>query len=97
MFCSEVRVHVKKRVDYGNKYEVKLWIPPESILEVAKDRTEGMAGFFLATASREGLRWWDELRVFAASCYMQGINDAIEAETRARLRRRKEQGNGAGL
>jgi len=69
----------RQRVHYGNRYHVKLWTPPVRILDVAHDRTEGMAGFFLATGSSDYVRWRNDLYRLCASCYMQGVNDAVDS------------------
>lgn len=71
------------RVHYGNRYQVKLWIPPERILEVAHSRTEGMTGYFLETGSSDYSRWRRDLYRLTAAAYLQGINDAVEAEIRS--------------
>lgn len=82
-----VRIVKKPRVHYGNRYGVKLTVPTEGIAEVSASRTEGMTGYFLALAdNRDWGRFKEYVRMFAASCYMQGVTDAIEVETRRRIR-----------
>ena len=73
------------RVHYGERYEVSGYIPPESMTRIADERTRGMADFFLATASRHGLAWYDQLHRLARSCYMQGVNDSVDSIVRAGL------------
>lgn len=74
----------RTRIDYGKRYSVKMTIPPEGILDVANNRTEGMVGYFVAAACLGNpVLWQQQLQKLAASCYLQGINDAIEAEMRA--------------
>jgi len=76
----------KVRVHYGDRYGVKLWIPPETMFRIACERTEGMVGFFVQAAQhKRELRYIEALETFARSCYMQGLNDMIEACARLRV------------
>jgi hypothetical protein len=73
----------RARIHYGNRYSVKLTMPPEGILDVAHNRTEGMVGYFLSVACLGNpILWQQQLQRLAASCYLQGINDAVEVEAR---------------
>jgi hypothetical protein len=72
-------------IHYGKRYEVSGFIPPETMARIAEERTSGMADFFIATASRDGLKWCDQLHRLAQSCYMQGINDSVESIFKAGL------------
>lgn len=66
-------------IHYGKRYDVSGYIPPASMAHIAEERTRGMADFFIATASRDGMAWWDQLHRLAQSCYMQGINDSVDS------------------
>lgn len=68
-----------KPIHYGERYEVSGFIPPEAMTRIADERTRGMADFFLATASRQGMAWYDQLHRLARSCYMQGVNDSVDS------------------
>jgi hypothetical protein len=76
----------RARIHYGKRYSVKLGFPPEGILNVAHNRTEGMVGYFLDVGHREPMAWQEQLRRLCASCYIQGINDAIDVEVKRRER-----------
>jgi len=80
----------RTRIHLGKPYAVKLTIPPDGIANVAHNRTEGMVGYFLEAACLGNpILWQQQLYRLAAASYMQGINDAVEAEVRAAERRRQ--------
>jgi hypothetical protein len=70
---------MKRRIHYGNRYDVSAWIPSPEIARIAEERTEGLVGYFLSCASRAPVKWQDQLHVLARSCYMQGLNDMAAA------------------
>lgn len=74
----------RQREHLGRKFGVKLWIPPENILQVAHDRTEGMVDYYLKVgeSALDGPFATRRLRATVAGAYMQGMNDMIEAMIR---------------
>ena len=78
----------RQRIHLGKRYSVKLTIPPEGIANVANDRTEGMVRYFLeASCLGNPILWEQQLHRLGAACYLQGLNDAIEAEMRRQSRK----------
>ena len=86
---------------------VKAWFPPQRMVEIATERTEGFVCAFIAQGHRnaEGLRYPPQvtsmlmlanelgrpgLELFARSCYLQGLNDAIDAAARMEHLREEE-------
>ena len=78
---------------------VKAWFPPQRMMEIATERTEGLVCAFIARGHRNVqatslppqvqsmLMLANELgrpglELFARSCYLQGLNDAIDAAAR---------------
>jgi hypothetical protein len=60
--------------------EVKPYIPPPSLEEIAQDRTKGIVGHFLdATRGMDFLKALDCLDVLARSCYLQALRDCVDA------------------
>lgn len=60
--------------------EVSLFVPPFSVQEIARDRTEGMVDHFLVAV--EGMNFIaarDGIALLARSAYLQGVNDAAAA------------------
>jgi len=89
-----MRRHRRSLPHYGNRYEVKAWVPKAEIARIAHERTEGIVGYFLACARRHDPRKWeDDLYNLARSCYMQGLSDMADAAARMR---RKELLHGGG-
>lgn len=68
-----------KPVHYGRRYDVTAWIPTKPLTDLAHERTEGLVGYFLSCAHQAPLRWQAEVATLARSCYLQGINDMLDA------------------
>lgn len=70
----------------GDRFEVRGYIPPAKMVEIAADRTAGMMGAYLWNGARA-----HDLGILVRSCYMQGVNDAADAlallERNAQIRR----------
>lgn len=56
------------------RYGVSGYIPPQKMVNIAEERTSGLAAAFVALGARA-----DHVGLFARSCYMQGVNDAIDS------------------
>jgi hypothetical protein len=64
----------------GNRYQVKLWVPPKQMQEIADERTEGMVSYYVEAArGMDFIRQLNALDVLARSCYLQGVNDVLDA------------------
>ena len=67
-------------VGLGNRCEVSAWIPPAHVAEIAQERTEGIVTYYMRASSpmslHQGIR---DLETLARSCYLQGINDMLDA------------------
>ncbi len=79
------------------RFGVKGFIPPERLMALAEERTEGMIAAYehlslRATSFGQHLKL---LAMLVRSAYMQGINDAIDATVRELNVRRRAAG-GAG-
>jgi hypothetical protein len=66
----------RNRIHYGERFGVSAFVPPPKLAKAAAERTEGLVGYFLSCAHREGLKWHDDLYSLARSCYVQGVLDA---------------------
>jgi hypothetical protein len=89
-----VKGSIRAKVHYGRRFEVSAWIPPKRLSDLAHDRIEGLVGYFLSCAhKRDCVKWQDDLYNLARSCYLQGVNDAVD--TAARLRLREHRGEGS--
>lgn len=81
----------RAKIHYGDRFDVSLWIPPATMTAIAEERTEGMVGYFVSTRSRiDPVKFIDELGKLARSCYMQGLNDAIDAAAKLHVQQMKE-------
>jgi len=69
----------KQKRNLTERFHVKAFIPPAEIIRIAGERTEGIVSAFIF----EGGSRYDKLTTFARSCYMHGMNDAIDAALRA--------------
>jgi hypothetical protein len=69
---NKKREKVKRLAD---RCEVKGFVPPAEMVRIADERTEGIASYYLMAP---GARTWEETRTLARSCYMQGLNDALD-------------------
>lgn len=65
------------RMSIGDRYHVKGFIPPVALQNIAEERTWGLQGAFVASGAKAS-----HVAVLARSCYMQGLNDSIDAITR---------------
>jgi len=70
--------------------DVKFFVPgDERVVEIAEERTKGMVAYFEAAISHVSwMMGFDCIRVLARSCYLQGLNDAIDAAARVERKRR---------
>lgn len=72
----------KRKKDYkelAKRFEVKLYLPPESSMELAHTRTEGMVHYFMSVS--KGCDWltaFDFLDTLISSAYLQGVKDCAE-------------------
>jgi hypothetical protein len=64
----------------GERFDVRGFIPPRALVDIARDRTNGMVDAYLWLGARTA-----HLQILANSCYMQGLNDAIDAMHKAGL------------
>jgi len=55
--------------------DVSCYVPPQSMVAAAEERTEGMVSLFVMEA-RSGRQWMDDLRTLVRSAYIQGAQDA---------------------
>ena len=63
------------------------WLPPSEMLQIAQERTLDIVGVWC-----ERLRWGTAtVQHLAESCYMQGVNDSIDAITRTDALNRLQQ------
>lgn len=61
-----------------NWMQASEWTPPPEMLRIAQERTLDIVGQWCAR-----LRWGTAtVQHLAESCYMQGVNDSIQAVTR---------------
>lgn len=73
---------MRKRKDVkelAKRFAVKLYLPPESSMELARDRTEGMVHFFMSVST--GCDWltaFEHLDTLIRSAYLQGVKDCAE-------------------
>lgn len=59
-----------------SRFEVRLFVPPERMIEIAAERTDGMADFYLRH-SRRGVQGYDDLHAVVRSAYLQGVEDML--------------------
>ena len=64
------------RINFTERFHVKGYIPPEKLAAIAEDRTMGFQQAFVHQGARA-----QDIGTFARSCYMQGMNDSIDAVT----------------
>lgn len=69
--------NVRKRLNLTEQYHVKGYIPPEALASIADDRTGGIQCAFVRMGGRA-----KDVGILARSCYMQGVNDSIDAITK---------------
>ena len=62
------------RIRFGDRFQVKGFIPPKAMVDIAEDRTMGMQHAFVHRGGRAS-----DLAILARSCYMQGVNDAVDS------------------
>lgn len=68
----------------GNRCQVTLWVPPEQMQGIADERTEGMVRYYVEAArGMDFIRQLNALDVLARSCYLQGVNDVLDAVAKA--------------
>lgn len=70
------------REHQGKKFGVKLWIPPERLLEVAANRTDGMLGYFYSNGACSIETAIRNLRDLVRAAYLQGLTDMADAVAR---------------
>lgn len=64
----------------GDRCEVKAWIPSRTMQDIADERTQGMVQYYCESVrSMDFIRTLNALDTLARSCYMQGVNDVLEA------------------
>lgn len=71
----------KPRQKLGDRFQVRGFIPPAKMVDIADDRTMGMQMAFVHLAARAG-----HVGILARSCYMQGVNDAIDSLHKSGMR-----------
>ncbi len=73
---------MKRREDskeLAKRCQVIHYIPPESSMWLARDRTEGLVQYFMAMVRRsDWLTSWDYLDTLVRSAYLQGVKDCAE-------------------
>lgn len=65
------------RINLTERFQVKGYIAPENMVDIAEDRTIGFQAAFIHFGGRA-----QDIGLFARSCYMQGVNDSVDALTR---------------
>lgn len=69
---------MKRLQGLGKKCQVKGFIPPLQLQNIAEERTQGIVDFYLLSRQSKSVeRQIEDLKIFARSCYLQGLNDAI--------------------
>lgn len=63
-------------INLTKAFQVKGFTPPQRIVDIAEERTIGLQCTFVHFG---GLA--QDIGAFAQSCYMQGVNDSIDALT----------------
>ena len=63
----------------ADRCEVKAYIPPARMVEIAAERTDGMLAYYVF-AARSGVAGLDDLRTLVRSAYMQAIHDVTSPE-----------------
>ncbi len=64
----------------GERFGVVGFIPPPDLVHIARDRTTGLVDSYLWLGAKTA-----HLQLLANSCYMQGLNDAIDSMHKAGL------------
>jgi hypothetical protein len=59
----------------GNRCQLKAYIPPARLIEIADERTDGMVDFYILAGDHR----IEHLRTLVRSAYMQGVHDTIDA------------------
>lgn len=65
------------RINFTERWHVKGYIPPAKMADIAEERTSGFQSAFVHYGARA-----QDVGTFARSCYMQGVNDSVDALTR---------------
>lgn len=65
------------KINLTQTFQVKGYIAPEQMADIAEDRTIGLQSAFIHYGGRA-----QDVGAFARSCYMQGVNDSVDAITR---------------
>ena len=82
-----------KRTDYkefAQRLELKAFIPPDSAVEIAQNRTEDLVTYFQRAVHGQGWLKADEmLHSLVRSAYLQGVTDVAQAMVITRKRRVK--------
>lgn len=73
----------RKKYQRRKLFEASTYAPPERMVQIAEERTRDIIGAWASS-----LQWGKpiEPKILAQSCYMQGINDAIDAIQQQNLR-----------
>lgn len=66
--------HRYGRINVTKAFQVKGFTPPQKMVDIAEERTIGLQSTFIHFGGRA-----QDLGAFARSCYMQGVNDSIDA------------------
>lgn len=64
------------RINFTERFHVKGYIPPDKMAAIAEERTIGFQAAYIHLGGRA-----QDLGTFARSCYMQGVNDSVDALT----------------
>jgi hypothetical protein len=73
----------------GDRYRVSGFIPPQPMVKIAADRTDGMLGMYMHYGARTA-----DLPVLVRSAYMQGVNDVVGSLFKAGYEIVKREANG---
>lgn len=65
----------RRRIGY--LCEVKAYVAPQRLVEIAAERTDGMANYFVMQA-RSGQHYMDDLNTLVRSAYMQAVHDMLD-------------------
>ena len=57
----------------ADRCEVKAYVAPESMVQIARERTEGLVSYFVISRCDSS-----QLQTLAESAYMQGLHDALD-------------------
>lgn len=72
--------HRNRMKGLGERCDVKAWIPTRTMQDIADERTQGIVAYYIeAVRGMDFVRTLSALDTLARSCYMQGVNDVLDA------------------